>query len=132
MPELIYIIIKFLVPSLFGSLIFFASVVAPTVFKTLDENNARVFLRSIFPKIYLYSGILSLIITIILFFVNSFLSFIFLIITIGYFYSRQFLMHKINLASDEKKQREFKKLHRFSVVIFVTQLMLMTIVYFLI
>ncbi len=132
MPEIINIIIKFLIPSLFGGLIFFASVVAPTLFKTLDENNARVFLRSIFPKIYLYSGILSLIITIILFFVNFFLSFIFLIIAIGYFYSRQFLMHKINLASDEKKQSDFKKLHRFSVIIFITQLILMTMVYFLI
>ena len=131
MLEVTNIIIKFLIPLLFGSLFFFASVVAPTIFKTLEEKNARFFLRGIFPKIYLYSSILSLIITLALFFINPFLSLIFLIITIGYFYSRQYLMHKINLASDQKMQKEFQRLHKFSVVIFVTQLILMTIVYFL-
>ena len=131
MLEATNIIIKFLIPLLFGSLFFFASVVAPTIFKTLEEKNARSFLRGIFPKIYLYSGIFSLIITLALIFINPFLSFIFLIITIGYFYSRQYLMQKINKASDQKKQKEFQRLHKFSVVIFVTQLILMTIVYFL-
>ena len=50
-------------------------------------------------------------------------------ITLGYFYSRQFLMIKINEASDQKNQKEFKKLHRFSVLIFVTQILLMIIIF---
>ena len=129
MPEYLLILIKFLIPFLLGGLIFFSALVAPNVFSSLDEKNARVFLRVIFPKLYLYSGILSLGISLILFFINSFLSFIFFMITFGYFYSRQFLMIKINEASDQKNQMEFKKLHRFSVLIFVTQILLMIIIF---
>ena len=129
MPEYLLILVKFLIPFLLGGLIFFSALVAPNVFSSLDEKNARVFLRGIFPKLYLYSGILSLFISLILFFINSFLSFIFFMITFGYFYSRQFLMIKINEASDQKNQMEFKKLHRFSVLIFVTQILLMIIIF---
>ena len=53
MLELINIIIKFLIPSLFGSLIFFASVVAPTVFKTLDENKIIVLIPPNFASAHL-------------------------------------------------------------------------------
>ena len=129
MPEYLLILVKFLIPFLLGGLIFFSALVAPNVFSSLDEKNARVFLRGIFPKLYLYSGIFSLFISLILFFINSFLSFIFFMITFGYFYSRQFLMIKINEASDQKNQMEFKKLHRFSVLIFVTQMLLMIIIF---
>ena len=129
MPEYLLILVKFLIPFLLGGLIFFSALVAPSVFTSLDEKNARVFLRSIFPKLYLFAGIFSLFISLILFFINNFLSFIFFIITIGYFYSRQFLMIKINEASDQKNQKEFKKLHRFSVLIFIVQILLMLLIY---
>ena len=129
MPEYLLNLTKFLIPFLLGGLIFFSALVAPNVFTSLDEKNARVFLRGIFPKLYLYAGILSLCISLILFFINNFLSFIFFIITIGYFYSRQFLMIKINEASDQKNQKEFKKLHRFSVLIFIVQILLMLLIY---
>ena len=129
MPEYLLNLTKFLIPLLLGGLIFFSALVAPNVFTSLDEKNARVFLRGIFPKLYLYAGILSLCISLILFFINNFLSFIYFIITIGYFYSRQFLMIKINEASDQKNQKEFKKLHRFSVLIFIVQILLMLLIY---
>ena len=129
MPEYLLNLTKFLIPLLLGGLIFFSGLVAPSVFTSLDEKNARVFLRSIFPKLYLFAGIFSLFISLILFFINNFLSFIYFIITIGYFYSRQFLMIKINEASDQKNQKEFKKLHRFSVLIFIVQILLMLLIY---
>ena len=129
MPEYLLIFVKFFIPFLVGSLIFFSALVAPNVFKSLDEQNARLFIRSIFPKLYLYSGILSLLISLVLLFINGFLSFIFLMITLGYFYSRQFLMIKINNASDQKNEKEFKKLHRFSVLIFLTQILLMILIF---
>ena len=132
MPEYLFIFVKFLIPFLLGSLIFFSALVAPSVFKSLDEKNARLFIRSIFPKLYLYSGVLSLSISLALIFINSFLSFIFFMITLGYFYSRQFLMVKINNASDQKNEKEFKKLHRFSVLIFITQILLMILIFMVI
>ena len=129
MLDYLLILIKFLIPFLLGGLFFFAILVAPNVFKTLDEKNSRLFLRGIFPKLYLYSGILSLFISLNLFFINNFLSFIFFIITLGYFYSKQYLMIRINKASDQKNQKEFKKLHRFSVLIFITQILLMILIF---
>ena len=129
MPEYLLNLTKFLIPFLLGGLIFFSALVAPNVFTSLDEKNARVFLRGIFPKLYLYAGVLSLFVSLILFFISNYLSFIFFIITIGYFYSRQFLMLKINEASDQKNQKEFKKLHRFSVLIFIVQILLMILIF---
>lgn len=132
MPEIIINVVKFLIPFIVGGLIFFASVLAPTIFLSLDQKNARSFLRKIFPKIYLYSGVVSLVISVNLFFIDSFLSFIFIIITLGYLYSRQFLMLRINIAADNKNDKDFKKLHRFSVIIFLSQIILMILVYTLI
>ena len=129
MLDYLFILVKFFIPFLLGGLFFFAALVAPNVFKSLDEKNSRLFLRGIFPKLYLYSGILSLFISLNLFFINNFLSFIFFIITLGYFYSRQYLMIRINKASDQKNQKEFKKLHRFSVLIFITQILLMILIF---
>ena len=56
-------------------------------------------------------------------------SFVFIIVTLGYVFSRQFLMPKINEASDKKNVSDFKKLHRFSVVIFMIQIIIMILVY---
>ena len=44
-----------------GVIIFFSAVVAPTVFKSLEERDAGVFLRTFFPKYYIFGicGVLS-------------------------------------------------------------------------
>lgn len=40
--------------ALFGAMVFFPSVVAPTVFKVLDPEPAGRFLRAVFPGYYLF------------------------------------------------------------------------------
>ncbi len=45
-----------------GAIVFHSAVVAPTVFRQLDEASARRFLRTIFPRFYwlgLYCGIIA-------------------------------------------------------------------------
>ena len=121
----------FLIPFLIGSLVFFSSIVAPNTFINLDEKNARKFIRTLFPKIYTYAAILSLLISIFLLKVKVFYSFIFFVISLGYIYSKFFLMKKINDASDMKDDNKFKILHRFSVIIFILQLILMGFIYYL-
>ena len=104
------ILIKdFLIPILIGSKIFFSLVVAPNTFQTLNEQNARKFIRTIFPKLYIWCLIISLVITFSLLSVNLFHSFIFFLIATGYFYSREFLMVKINKVSDVSKKRNSQK-----------------------
>ena len=121
----------FLIPFLIGSLVFFSSIVAPNTFINLDEKSARKFIRTLFPKIYTYAAILSLLISIFLLKVEVFYSFVFFVISLGYIYSKFFLMKKINDASDMKDDNKFKTLHRFSVIIFILQLILMGFIYYL-
>jgi len=125
-------LVNFLLPFLLGSLVFFAALVAPNTFKNLDEDNARKFIRSMFPKLYLWGAVLSLLIAILLFSINQFFAFLLLIVFIGFIYSRQFLMKIINEASDKKDSARFKKLHTFSVIIFFSQLLIMTTISFLV
>lgn len=131
MSGIIYKFVIFLIPFLIGSLIFFSSIVAPNTFINLDEKNARKFIRTLFPKIYVYASIISFLIAVLLLKIDVFYSFVFFIISLGYFYSKFFLMKKINNASDNKDDRRFKILHRFSVIIFVLQIILMGFVYYL-
>ena len=51
----------FLISIWVGSIIFFSAIIAPTVFKALDEKNAGIFLRAFFPKYYIFGIILGLI-----------------------------------------------------------------------
>ena len=122
--------INFLIPFLLGSLIFFTTIVAPNTFKNLDKKSAKNFIRSIFPKLYLWAGTISFIITILIFQINVFHSLLFFIITCGYFFSREYLITKINFASDKKKDKKFKRLHSISVLIFSIQILLMTYIFF--
>ena len=126
--------VLFLIPFLLGSLIFFSIIVAPNTFSSLDKTSARKFIRSIFPKIYLWGIIVSLIIFIILIVLKDyFYALLFFLIFLGYFYSRNFLIKKINRASDrktKKSENEFRFLHKLSVSIFGLQIIIMIFVYF--
>ena len=99
-------------------MIFFPVVVATSVFKVLDEKQSSKFLRIFFPKYYLFGLILSLLGLIISIFEKNNISLIaFVILVIGFLFSRQFLMPIINKAKDDNNEKKFKTLHRFSVLI---------------
>ena len=109
LQNLVFIIVKFLIPFLVGSLIFFSIIVAPTTFVNLDQKNARIFIRNIFPKIYLWAHILSLIVGLLIIFYELILGLIVLLVSSGFLFSRQYLVKWINAVSDikvkNKKQR---------------------------
>ena len=128
-------IINFLIPFLVGSLIFFSIVVAPNVFISLDQKSASKFIRSIFPKLYLYAFLISITITLLFIFHGTIYSIIFFIVSSGFLFSKIFLVKWINDVSDVKQKtsqqiKKFKILHSLSVLIFITQIVCMTIVYF--
>ncbi len=129
------IIVKFFIPFLVGSLIFFSLVVAPTTFINLDQKNARIFIRNIFPKIYLWAHILSLIIGLLIIFYELILGLIVLLVSLGFLFSRQYLVKWINAVSDikvknKKQKKKFEFLHTLSVVIFISQIICLSIIYF--
>lgn len=128
-------VIKFTIAFHLGSLIFFSVIIAPTTFMTLKESNARKFVRSVFPKLYLWSIILNIFIFVfIILYLNFHLLSLFSgLVLLGYIYSRQVLMPKINQSSDQKNvesnNRRFRNLHNLSVLIFICQKIILFIVY---
>ena len=106
-------------------MIFFPVVVATSVFKVLDEKQSSKFLRIFFPKYYLFGLVLSLTGLIIAIFDKNNMSLIvFLLIIIGFLFSRQFLMPIINKAKDNDNEKKFNILHRVSVLINFIQISL--------
>ena len=99
-------------------MIFFPLVVATSIFNVLSEKQASTFLRTFFPKYYLYGfclSILGLIISILKDEIVSIIFFIFMSAT--FVVLRQFLTPMINKAKDETKETKFNKLHKVSVFI---------------
>jgi len=106
-------------------MIFFPVVVATSVFKVLDEKQSSKFLRIFFPKYYFFGFVLSLTGLIIAIFDKNNMSLIvFLLIIIGFLFSRQFLMPLINKAKDNNNEKKFNILHRVSVLINFIQISL--------
>ena len=106
-------------------MIFFPVVVATSVFKVLDEKQSSKFLRIFFPKYYLFGLVLSLTgLIIAIFDKNNMSIIIFLLIIIGFLFSRQFLMPIINKAKDNNNEKKFNILHRVSVLINFIQISL--------
>ena len=111
--------------SILSFMIFFPVVVATSVFKVLDEKQSSKFLRIFFPKYYLFGLVLSLTgLIIAIFDKNNMSLIIFLLIIIGFLFSRQFLMPIINKAKDNNNEKKFNILHRFSVLINFIQISL--------
>ena len=127
--SLITLFSKLIFSALFGSLVFFSLIIAPTIFKELDSSNSRKFIRAVFPKLYFWGMTLTLCNSLMLISRLDISFFISLSIFFGFFYSRQILIPKINHASDkshesEESKKKFKNLHSISVLIFIIQLIL--------
>ncbi len=109
----------YLISMILGIMLFFSFVIAPVVFTTLDEENARKFIRRIFPFYYNVNLGISFIVLIIFSMIGKFgLDFyLILVITIFFGTSNFFLMPMINKFRDEKHDKKFKYTHFTSVVI---------------
>ena len=129
-------IIKFVLPFLIGSLVFFSTIIAPNTFINLDTKNARKFIRSTFPKLYLWSLIISLILTILMLFIDVLFGVVLFFVSFGFFFSRQYLTRWINEASDlstksKNQKKKFNRLHTLSVSIFISQILCLTVISFI-
>ena len=114
----------YLTAMILGIMLFFSFVIAPVVFTTLDEENARKFIRRIFPFYYNVNLTLSLIVLLAIFFLSKLGIDFYLIlaITILFSTSNYLLMPLINKYRDEKQDKKFKYSHFISVVINFVQM----------
>ena len=119
-------IIIYLNAALAGTMIFFVSVISPTVFSTLSNENSSMFLRSVFPRMFLFGFILSFFSAIMSIYSGYFLEFYGLtIVSILFLLNRNLITPKINfyrdreIEGDEKAKKYFKLLHLLSVIFFI-------------
>ena len=120
-------IIIYLNAALAGTMIFFVSVISPTVFKTLSNEYSSKFLRSIFPRMFLFGFILSFLSAIVSFYSGYFLEFYVLtIVSMLFLINRNLITPKINfyrdreIEGDDNAKKYFKLLHLLSVIFFIT------------
>ena len=107
-----------------GIMLFFSFVIAPVVFTTLDEDNARKFIRRIFPFYYNVNLAISFIVLLLFLFLSKLGVdfYLILLITILFAISNYLLMPLINKYRDEKQDKKFKYSHFISVVINFVQM----------
>ena len=118
--------LNFFVTILLGSMIFFMAVVSPSVFATLSTNASSKFLRTIFPRMFLFGFIIAVLSLIFSFISGNILNCILLIIVaVSFIINRNYLTPKINdfrdkeLEGDKKASSSFKYLHLLSVLLFI-------------
>ena len=114
-----------------GTIVFHSAIVAPTVFRTLSEHDASVFLRTIFPKFFVFLTFVNVI--------NFFLALIdgqFAVtvmaaisaVLMGIAYG---IIPMTNRSRDEGLQQRFAQLHRVSVLLTVAVLIINVVAAFL-
>ena len=116
----------FLISIWVGSIIFFSAIIAPTVFKALDEKNAGIFLRAFFPKYYIFGIILGFIALILGIKAMSLILSSMVIAMILLSIISRLMIPVINAARDMGVEGEsrFKKLHTLSVFLNILTLII--------
>ena len=119
----------YLTAMILGIMLFFSFVIAPVVFTTLDEDNARKFIRRIFPFYYNVNLGLSLIVLLTFIFLSKIGIDFYLIlaITLLFVASNYLLMPLINKYRDENQDKKFKYSHFISVVINFVQMLFLVV-----
>ena len=109
----------YLISIILGIMFFFSFVIAPVTFSTLNEKNARLFIRKIFPYYYNFNFIISLIVLIIFILLNiySIDFYLILLVSLLFLIANYLLMPLINTYRDKKLDDKFKLSHFLSVII---------------
>ena len=121
---------------LLGVMVSFIVVTSPTVFKTLDEENSRSFLRFIFPRLFIFCFVISTLMS--LFFALAGFSFGLLaglVMAVSFLINTYLLTPKINkmkdlmLAGHSEAKNKFKKLHFASVFLYLINMVLIAFIF---
>ena len=120
----------YLSSAILGIMFFFSFVVAPVTFTTLSEENARKFIRKIFPYYYNVNLGISILVTLIFVFIGKFHLDFFLILSVALLFalSNYVLMPLINKYRDNNQDKKFKLSHFISVVINFLQMVFLIII----
>ena len=116
-------------------MIFFSAVVSPSVFASLDSKGSSKFLRTIFPRMFLFGFVISLLAFILTILSNDlFNSIVLVIIGLSFLLNRNYLTPLINkfrdqeLEGNSKAAKNFKMMHLLSVLLFMINFFLLILV----
>jgi hypothetical protein len=121
---------NFLVSGILAIMLFFSFTIAPIIFKSLDEKNARNFIRNIFPYYYFINLILSILVIIFFVSMNFYGLNFYLILSVAilFAFSQFILMPMINKFRDNNQTKKFNYTHSVSVVINIIQMVFLVII----
>ena len=115
--------------AIIGFMVFFSAVVAQSVFKTLSEKAAGAFLRVLFPRMFIFGLILSLMASSVAAYDGvAEMALLSIFISTGFVLNAFVVTPIINkqrdamLEGDENAGKKFKQFHFVSVAIFLVQL----------
>ena len=115
---------------LLGVMISFIVVTSPTVFKTLDEEHSKNFLRFIFPRLFNFCFLISTLMFLLFALAEfSFGMVVGIAISISFLINTYFLTPRINkmrdlmLTGHVESEKQFKKLHFASVILYLLSML---------
>ena len=106
-----------------GVILFQTAIIAPSVFKVLSSENAAPFLRTIFPKLFIFVAVLSLVGLVLSLISSNALGLIVFFVSLLSMLICYYIVPNTNRARDEGNDKVFKKLHSVSVVLTVIVLL---------
>ncbi len=121
---------NYLTSIILGIMLFFSFVVAPITFTVLYEENARKFIRKIFPYYYTVNLIISFFILIFFIVQETFSLNFYLILAVTFLFAllNYILMPLINKYRDKNQDNKFKYSHFISVMINFIQIIFLVII----
>ena len=114
-----------------GTIVFHSAIVAPTVFRTLGEHDASVFLRTIFPKFFVFLTFVNVINFLLALIDGQFGVMVMASISAVLMGIAYGIIPMTNRSRDEGLRQRFAKLHRVSVLLTVAVLSINVVAAFL-
>ena len=114
----------------FGGMAFFAFIFSPMIFKFLTSDEASKFLRRLFPAYYRLSAAISIFPALMLIPVQSYHIEVGTLLAVSaiFLFAARVLVPMSNVARDSDKIKKFKIVHRFSVIIYMLQMIAILII----
>ena len=114
-----------------GTIVFHSAIVAPTVFRTLGEHDASVFLRTIFPKFFFSLTLINVVNFLLALIDGQFGIMVMAAISAVLMGIAYGIIPMTNRSRDEGLRQRFAKLHRASVLLTVAVLIINVVAAFL-
>ena len=114
-----------------GTIVFHSAIVAPTVFRTLGERDASVFLRTIFPKFFLFLTLINVVNVLLALIDGQFGVMVMAAISAVLMGIAYGIIPMTNRSRDEGLQQRFSQLLRVSVLLTVAVLSINVVAAFL-